>query len=101
MGHSSGLFLGLIPLLAHSLYIQLKRLSPLLQNLDLLSSCRLVVVKFVHLVVVHLYFASQICAFALINAYFLSLLGVFHFKLPYAVLDRSQFRFLFFDYPVS
>ena len=74
MGHTSGLFLGLISLLTHRLYIQLKRLGPFLQNLDLLASCRLIVVQSMHLVVVHLHVASQICAFALINAYFLSLL---------------------------
>ena len=71
-----------------------------MQDLDLLSSRGLVIVQSVHLVVVHLHVTSQICAFALINGYFLSLLGVFHFQLPYAILDRRQFSFFFFDHPV-
>ncbi len=62
MSDPSCLFLGLIALLAHRFYIHLERLSSILQDSDLLASCWLVIVQFVHLVVVHLNVTSQIDA---------------------------------------
>ena len=71
-GDPSSLLLSLISLLPHRLDIKLQVLGAFLQDSDLLTSCRLVVVKSVHLVVVHLDVSGQVSHSALVGCHLLS-----------------------------
>ena len=70
MGDTPRLLLRLISLLTHVLHILLQRCGSLLQDSDLLTSCRLVIGQSMHLVVVHLDISGQVSTSTFIDTDF-------------------------------